>query len=109
MIAACIVVTWYFQKSTNLLSPDTKIMIEEAILNTDKFPARPVWWQDDSVLAVGVVKVQKNHDLDAADVCGIAAKHGVYDVLVEIYDVERIQRESDWVRIGSANCATLEH
>ncbi|WP_027856147.1 hypothetical protein [Marinobacterium jannaschii] len=107
LVAACVGITIYLNKSSDQLSLSTKSEVEKSVLGLPTFPARPVWWQNDSVLAVGVVKKSDNHDQDAVTVCKIAKEHGVTDLLVEIYDIVEIQQNDNWTRIGSANCAAM--
>jgi len=107
LVLICIVVSWFLNGTKNTIDTGLKAGIEGMLLDNGRFPARPVWWQDDSVLAVGVIKKSDNHDQDAITVCSIAKEHGVTELLVEIYDILEIQQSDNWVRIGSANCAAL--
>ncbi|MBY4676582.1 hypothetical protein [Marinobacterium arenosum] len=109
LIAACVGVTWYINSTQKGLDAALKSAVEQDILADERFPARPVWWEGDKVLAVGVVPQQgsENHDADAEKVCRILHKHGIGELLVEVYDVLKIQSEDDWQRIGSSRCPSL--
>lgn len=104
LIAACVGITLYINESTELIDSATKSRVEAAVLEDSRFPARPVWWESDSVLAVGVIKKTDNHDSDARDVCNIVRDAGIESMLVEMYDLQQIQRDDKWRRIGSARC-----
>lgn len=104
LIAASIGVTVYINSVTKLLEPEVKSAIEASLLAEPEFPARPVWWEDDRLLAIGVVKKQDNHDSDAQKACRVIKKHGVTDLVVEVYDVVQIQKLDEWTRIGRASC-----
>lgn len=104
LIVASVAVTLYIKYTTVLLDPNTKSRVEAALLQEPEFPARPVWWHDDTVLALGVMKKQFNHDMDAQKACQIALDNGVPRLKVEVYDLLKIQQEDDWKVIGSAGC-----
>ena len=107
LIAASVAVTVYINSTKTLLEPEVKSQIENALLEQPEFPARPVWWEDDGLLAIGVVKKQDNHDADAKKACAVAAKFGVTDLKVEAYDILQIQQSDEWTMIGKANCKQL--
>ena len=104
LIAACVGVTWYIANSTVRLSPEQKSAVENAILSEPEFPARPVWWHDDSVLAVGMLAEEYNPHKAAAKACNILRAVGVTTVSVEIYDVVKIQKEDEWVKLAADSC-----
>lgn len=104
LIAACVGVTWYIANTKEQLSSETKITVENEILKLPEFPARPVWWQDDSVLAIGVVPDSVNPFHAAAAACKVLRAHGVKSTFVEIYDVVKIQKEDDWVKLAADGC-----
>lgn len=119
LIAACVAVTWYVDSTVTLLDSALKSRVEAAVMADERFPARPVWWENDSVLAVGIVaKLDESaiesesdisvHDDDAHSVCDILKGLRVGGLLVELYDVVKIQRQDDWVRVGAARCAKLD-
>ena len=104
LIAACVGVTWYIANSTVRLSPEQKSAAENAILSEPEFPARPVWWHDDSVLAVGMLAEEYNPHEAAAKACKILRAIGVTTASVEIYDVVKIQKEDEWVKLAADSC-----
>lgn len=104
LIAACVGVTVYINNSKVLLEPEVKSQLENALLELPEFPARPVWWDDDGVMAIGALNKLDNHDADAKKACQVAAKLGVTDLTVEVYDILKIQQFEEWMLIGKANC-----
>ncbi|EAR59526.1 hypothetical protein MED92_15735 [Oceanospirillum sp. MED92] len=76
LIAACVGVTWYIANTTERLSPQAKSAAENALLEEAEFPARPVWWHDDAVMAIGVVKGQTNPPHAADKACKILKSKG---------------------------------
>ena len=104
LIAACVGVTWYIANSTVPLTPQAKISVENALLDLEEFPARPVWWHDDSVLAIGVVEGQTNPHHAADKACQILKSKGITTVAVEVYDVVLIQKEDDWKELAASQC-----
>ncbi|WP_286239679.1 hypothetical protein [Neptuniibacter halophilus] len=104
LIAACVGVTWYIANSTERLTPQQKSAVENALLELPEFPARPVWWQDDSVLAIGVIAGQVNPHQAAAKACNVLKSKGIFTTVVEIYDVVKIQKEDDWKQLAADSC-----
>lgn len=104
LIAASVLVTLYIKYTAKPLDPALKAKVESAVMSLEQFPARPVWWHDDSVLAVGVVKKQHSHNSDAEEACKLALKQGVMKLKVEVYDLADLQQKDDWTLIGSASC-----
>jgi len=104
LIAACVGVTWYIANSTVKLTPQAKSASENALLELEEFPARPVWWHDDSVLAIGVVADKTNPHHAADKACKVLKSKSVTTVRVEIYDVVKIQKEDDWQKLASNTC-----
>ena len=92
------------------ISPDksvpqeVKVKIDSALIQRPEFPAYPVWWADDTVLAVGIIKKQSNHNIEAIKACSIAAKYGVTNLIVELYDITKIEKNDEWELIGKARC-----
>jgi hypothetical protein len=107
LIAACVGVTWFSVNYKERLSSETKIAVENAILQMPEFPARPVWWQDDAVLAIGVVPDKVNPHHSAAAACKVLRANGISTTLVEIYDVVKIQQEDDWEKLAADNCRSF--
>ncbi|WP_415905248.1 hypothetical protein ACMXYW_03625 [Neptuniibacter sp. QD48_55] len=104
LIAACVGVTWYIANTTERLTPQIKSAAENAILEQPEFPARPVWWHDDSVMAVGIVPGSVNPHHAASKACEIIKAKGVTTAIVEIYDVVKIQKEDDWDQLAADSC-----
>ncbi len=104
LIAACVGVTWYIVNTKERLTPEVKSIVENQILELKEFPARPVWWQDDSVLAVSIVPDTVNPHHAAAAACKILTANGVQTTFVEVYDVVKIQEERDWVKLAADSC-----
>ncbi|MEM5535000.1 hypothetical protein WNY58_01225 [Neptuniibacter pectenicola] len=107
LIAACVGVTWYIANSTEPLSPQIKSAVENELLELDEFPARPVWWHDDSVLAIGVLVEQTNPHHAADKACKVLAAKGISSVSVEVYDVVKIQKEDEWKKLASDACKSV--
>ncbi len=107
LIAACVGVTWYIANSTEPLSPQIKSAVENELLELDEFPARPVWWHDDSVLAIGVLAGQTNPHQAADKACKVLASKGISFVSVEVYDVVKIQKEDEWKKLASDACKSV--
>jgi hypothetical protein len=104
LIAACVGVTWYIANSTERLTPQAKSAAENALLELAEFPARPVWWHDDSVMAIGVIEGQVNPHHAAATACKVLAEKGIQTVSVEVYDIVKIQKEEDWEKLAADPC-----
>jgi len=104
LIAACVGVTWYIANNTERLTPEVKSAAENALLEHSEFPARPVWWHDDAVMAIGIVKGSVNPFEAAAKACKIIKSKGVSTASVEIYDVVKIQKEDDWEQLAADSC-----
>ena len=99
--------TWYIANSTEPLSPQIKSAVENKLLELDEFPARPVWWHDDSVLAIGVLAGQTNPHQAADKACKVLASKGISSVSVEVYDVVKIQKEDEWKKLASDACKSV--
>ena len=104
LIAACVAVTWYVDSTVTLLDSALKSRVEAAVMADERFPARPVWWHDDSVMAIGVVKGQTNPNHAADKACKILKSKGISTVSVEVYDVVKIQKEDDWQQLAASAC-----
>ena len=104
LIAASVGVTIYINNAKTLLDPEVRSQLENALLEQPEFPARPVWWEDDSVMAIGVVNENENHDAEAKKACQIAATFGITDLKVEVYDILKIQQFEEWMLIGKSSC-----
>lgn len=106
LIAASVGVTLYINKTTKRLPADAKQIAEELLLKDALFPARPVWWEDDKILAVGTVPGELSGDVVAQKACDLMEGRSlpVTGLRVEVYDVLKIQAEDDWTLMGFAHC-----
>jgi hypothetical protein len=106
LIAASVAVTLYINQTTKLLPPDVKIRIEQTLLDDPLFPARPVWWSDDKILALGIASHELTGDEAAKKACTLLSGRSlpVSGLLIEIYDVVKIQKSDDWNKLGAAKC-----
>lgn len=106
LIAASVAVTLYINQTKKLIPPDVKLLIEQTLLDDPLFPARPVWWSDDKILALGIVPDAISGDMAAKKACALLTGRSlpVSGLLIEIYDVVKIQKSDDWGLLGSAKC-----
>ncbi len=103
LIAACVGVTWYITKTKPTISAVTKSQVENLLLERPEFPARPVWWSDDAILAVGILP-ENDAAAAAESACRVLREQGVTTTAVEIYDVLKIQQDQDWVKLAGNTC-----
>ncbi|MFW1676773.1 hypothetical protein ACFVYJ_03215 [Pontibacter sp. JAM-7] len=103
LIAASVGLTWYITQTTPRLTPEAKSQIENILLQRPEFPARPVWWSDDSILAIGVLP---DTDVEQAAMlaCRMLREQGVTTTAVEIYDVLKIQQNKEWQKLAGNTC-----
>lgn len=106
LIAASVAVTLYINQTKQLIAPEIKRKAENVLLQDALFPARPVWWEDDTILAVGILAENNQGDTAAQKACELmqGALLPVSGVRVEVYDVLKIQQNDDWTLLGSATC-----
>ncbi len=106
LIAACVAVTLYINQTKKLIPPEVKLSIEQTLLDDPLFPARPVWWSDDKILALGIVADGISGDAAAVKACALLAGRSlpVSGLVIEIYDVIKIQKSDDWGLLGSGKC-----
>ena len=106
LIAACVAVTLYINQTKKLIPPEVKAEIEQTLLDDALFPARPVWWSDDKILAVGIVPEGVTGDEAAEKACQLLKNSSlpVSGLVVEVYDVVKIQKADDWGLLGSGKC-----
>lgn len=106
LIAACVGVTLYINSQTKRLPDAVKRQAEDILLADALFPARPVWWEDDKILAVGVVAERTNGEQAARKACELftAENLPVGGLRIEVYDILEIQRNDEWTLIGKAVC-----
>ncbi|UTW14079.1 hypothetical protein [Marinobacterium rhizophilum] len=86
------------------MSESVRAALETQLAKDSRFPARPVWWQDGAILAVGMMPDGESQDAAARDVCRLLHAQGLMDTAVEIYDLQKIQQSDDWALIGRASC-----
>jgi len=105
LVILSIGVTIYINQTTKRLPDEVKQLAESILLEDEWFPARPVWWEDDKILAVGVLP-EFNGDEAAKKACQLmlARSLPVQGLNVEVYDVLKIQRQDDWTLLGSSKC-----
>ncbi|MFY0655591.1 MAG: hypothetical protein JXR12_02320 [Neptunomonas phycophila] len=97
----------YYVKSTSqILSRSQQSSVDILIANSPLFPARPVWWSDGKILAVGILPDSSTGDAAAQTACDllIAEQLPVSGLRIEVYDVLKIQNEDEWSLLGFAVC-----
>ena len=106
LIAACVAITLYINQTKKLLPPEVKAKIEQTLMDDALFPARPVWWSDDKILALGIVPEQIEGDAAAEKACQLLKNRSlpISGLVIEIYDIIKIQKSDDWGLIGSGKC-----
>ena len=106
LIAACVAITLYINQTKKILPPEVKSMIEQTLLDDPLFPARPVWWSDDKILALGIASQEVSGDEAAKKACQLLKGRSlpVTGLIIEIYDVVKIQKSDDWSLRGSGKC-----
>jgi hypothetical protein len=78
--------------------------VEAELARDARFPARPVWWQEGAILAVGMQADGQPKDAAALEVCELVLRQGVAEISVEVYDLDKIRQSEDWNLIGKASC-----
>jgi hypothetical protein len=106
LIVISALLTLAIQMDIDGLSDDVKLQAESTLQTDTLFPARPVWWNDDKILAVGIVPGEATGDAAAQKACELmlAENLPIQGLRVEVYDVLKIQREDDWSLLGFAIC-----
>jgi hypothetical protein len=104
LIALCVGVTLYLNRQTEPVPDGVRIVVESELARDARFPARPVWWQEGAILAVGMTADGQSKDGAAADVCGLLRRQGITDTSVEVYDLDKIRQSEQWDLIGRASC-----
>ena len=99
-------VAYYVSSTSQILNDNQKISAENVLLNNNLFPARPVWWSDGKILAVGILPDSSTGDAAAQTACDllIAEQLPVSGLRIEVYDVLKIQNEDEWSLLGFAVC-----
>jgi hypothetical protein len=106
LILSSVLVTLFIQLNKDQLSNEVKQKAESTLQANSLFPARPVWWNDDKILAVGIVPGEVSGEEAAQKACELmlAENLPIQGLRVEVYDVLKIQREDDWNLLGFAIC-----
>jgi hypothetical protein len=106
LVLASILTTVYVKNTKEYLDSAIKQQAESTLQTDTLFPARPVWWSDDKILAVGIVPGEVSGEEAAQKACELMlAEHlPIQGLRVEVYDVLKIQREDDWSLLGFAIC-----
>lgn len=106
LIAACVAVTLYINQTKKLIPPEVKAEIEQTLLDDVLFPARPVWWSDDKILAVGIASESMTGNAAAEKACQLLKNRSlpISGLIIEVYDVIKIQKADDWSLLGSGKC-----
>jgi len=104
LIVLSVAITAFINLTNEPLSGDIRAKVEAELLQDKRFPARPVWWEDGEILAIGVMPDGVDLNKAAADVCPVLKKHGASQTSVEVYDILKIQQEDDWKLIAKASC-----
>ena len=99
-------VAYYVSSTSQILNDNQKISAENVLLDNNLFPARPVWWSDGKILAVGILLDSSTGDAAAQTACDllIAEQLPVSGLRIEVYDVLKIQNEDEWSLLGFAVC-----
>ncbi|MDO6782754.1 hypothetical protein Q4583_01410 [Neptunomonas phycophila] len=99
-------VAYYVSSTSQILNDNQKISAENVLLDNNLFPARPVWWSDGKILAVGILPDSSTGDAAAQTACDllIAEQLPVSGLRIEVYDVLKIQNEDEWSLLGFAVC-----
>jgi len=104
LIVLSALAAWWVQKNTIVLTAQQKSLIEEQLLAIDSFPARPVWWSNDRILALGILP-STDANLATQQACELLiAQQLPFVVNVEVYDVLKIQAEDDWSLLAKRSC-----
>lgn len=99
-------VAYYVSMTSSILSQNQQLAAESALLSNNLFPARPVWWSDGKILAVGILPDLSTGDAAAQTACDllIAEQLPAKGLRVEVYDVLKIQDQDTWDLLGFAVC-----
>ena len=99
-------VAYYVSSTSQILNDNQKRSAENVLLDNNLFPARPVWWSDGKILAVGILPDSSTGDVAAQTACDllIAEQLPVSGLRIEVYDVLKIQNEDEWSLLGFAVC-----
>ncbi|WP_020683282.1 hypothetical protein [Marinobacterium rhizophilum] len=104
LIALSVGVTLYLNRQAEPVPESVRAAVEAQLAKDARFPARPVWWQDGAILAVGMLADGAPKDAAALDVCALLLSQGITETSVEVYDLDKIRQSEDWNLIGKASC-----
>lgn len=104
LIALSVGVTLYLNRQAEPVSAADRAALEIELARDARFPARPVWWQDGAILAVGMMPGEQSQDAAAQDVCSLLQQQGITGTSVEVYDLDKIRQSDNWDLIGRASC-----
>ncbi|WP_271273553.1 hypothetical protein [Aliamphritea hakodatensis] len=106
VIAVAAGVGYFLETKKVQVTTQQRASVEAALaLESERYPATPVWWADGDILAVGMRAVDEAViTAGAKDICKILWKFDVNRTAVEVYDIEKIQQNDDWKLIGGADC-----
>ncbi|MGB2221277.1 MAG: hypothetical protein ACPHZ9_02815 [Neptunomonas phycophila] len=106
LIFTSIIITIFIQLDSDQINDTLKNQVEIVIVHDSLFPARPVWWSDGKILAVGILPDSSTGDAAAQTACDllVAEQLPVSGLRIEVYDVLKIQNEDEWSLLGFAVC-----
>ncbi|WP_370052856.1 hypothetical protein [Neptunomonas sp.] len=106
LFVVSVAVAYYVNSTSSILDKEQQALAGSSLLNSPLFPARPVWWSDGKILAVGILPDSSTGDAAAQTACDllIAEQLPVSGLRIEVYDVLKIQNEDEWSLLGFAVC-----
>ncbi|MDP2522116.1 hypothetical protein Q8W30_05975 [Neptunomonas phycophila] len=106
LVVVSAVVAYYVSSIASILNHEQQLSAESFLLENSLFPARPVWWSDGKILAIGILPDSSTGDAAAQTACDllIAEQLPVSGLRIEVYDVLKIQNEDEWSLLGFAVC-----
>lgn len=104
LIALSVGITLFLNQQRESVPDPVRDALEQELMKDPRFPARPVWWHEGTVLAVGMINDGGRKDKAAEDVCQLLQSKGLNNTAVEVYDLLRIQQDDEWKLIGKASC-----
>ncbi|WP_075171540.1 hypothetical protein [Neptunomonas phycophila] len=106
LVLLSVAVAYYVTSISSILSEEQQQVAERTLQKASLFPARPVWWSDGKILAVGILPDSSTGDAAAQTACDllIAEQLPVSGLRIEVYDVLKIQNEDEWSLLGFAVC-----
>ncbi len=106
LVVVSATVAYFVSSTASILNHEQRLSAESSLLDNNLFPARPVWWSDGKILAVGILPDSSTGDAAAQTACDllIAEQLPVSGLRIEVYDVLKIQNEDEWSLLGFAVC-----